>query len=368
MIRRGHSEYDEVKQMRNLIRATLALLFAAVCFPVLAEATAEQEGSVLDRALRNSPDDTVPIIDLGRPVAVHGDFDNDGVTDVALLTARRTVNTPSAAQELRSLDRLHANSIEVPSFFLEITLSGSPAMRIVDIGSYRVFETLETLPIGGEVHNVGIRIVCRDPDGVHREIITVDGTSGILRLSTNDTNTESSTLLDIDADGDLDAVIMKRLPEAGTGYETFVEWYDLDALEAGRVGSFALVRQLNSFLDGLAIALRQRNWQPIVDHISGGDGSLSTLSHVFVEHDENGANRAHTFDLHATEDAIADVVVTQFAENPFPHPSIGESSQARIRVEWTDGTIRYFTTTIQFLTNPFGGRLFAFLTEQASGP
>jgi hypothetical protein len=367
VIRRGDTEYDEVKQMRNLIRAIVPFLLVAVCTPSVAEAVAEQEEQIVNRALRNSPDSTVPIIDLDRPVAARGDFDNDGLSDVALLTMRSTGDSVRSAAELRALERLHAENIDVPSFVVEITLGGSPATTVIDIGSYRVFETLETLPVDTANSQIGIRVVCRDPDGVHREIIIVDRDAGVLRLSINDTNTESSVLLDIDSDGDLDAVIMRRLPEAGIGYETFVEWYDLGALEEGRAGSFALVRELNSFLGGLAIALERRNWQPVVSHISGADNTVSTLPHVFVEHDEEGGNRSLTFDLHLTEDVISDVLVTQFVESPFPYPAIGEASQARIRVEWDDGTTRHFTATVQLLSNPFEDRLFAFLTEEAGG-
>ena len=93
---------------------------------------------------------------------------------------------------------------------------------------------------------------------------------------------------------------------------------------------------------------------------------MESLSAVFVEYDENGENRSLTFDLQTT-DALADtVVVSQFSENPFPMPILGQSTRIRVRVEIGDVT-RHFSATVRVLSNPFAGRHFAFLTYGSSG-
>ena len=72
------------------------------------------------------------------------------------------------------------------------------------------------------------------------------------------------------------------------------------------------------------------------------------------------------FDLQTTDTPINAVVVTQFSENPFPEPILGQSTQARIRVE-SDGRTRYFSVVVRLLDNPFGPRRFAFLTDSSGG-
>jgi hypothetical protein len=361
----GDTEYDEVDQMRNMTKGTITVVL--LVFAVVVDAEPLSESMMLENALARSPENTTSVYDEAGPVHLAIDLNGDGLGDIVLLTVLAEPGVPESAAELSDERRIHETGNRIPLFFLEIYLQHDDAVHLMEIGRYEVWVALEKLPVSEQANpRICVSVTCRSEDGVHRDLILMDETGRTTRLQAATTTSERSQLSDLDDDGDLDLVVLRRLPEASRGYETFVEWYDLGAPQVGRSGSFPLVRELNGFLDGLANAVRLRLWRAVVSYVADAPQTTDTLPYVFAELNDEETDPGPGFDLQTTDTPINAVVVTQFSENPFPEPILGQSTQARIRVE-SDGRTRYFSVVVRLLDNPFGPRRFAFLTDSSGG-
>jgi hypothetical protein len=374
------TEYDEVEQMRNM-RRSLAALMLLVTSSLPAESGPQDQALLLEEGLSASPENTIIVCDNEGPLALYGDYNRDGLTDVAFLVVAREPGVVASATDLRDPVRIHSEPTPVPLFLLETYLRGDAAIHTITIGRHRMWDSLEQLLIAAApTPIIGVLGSFREPEGTYRVLVVFDDTGMASRLDINTAVAESSLIGDIDSDGVLDVVTMRRLPEAGRGYETFVELYHLD--EPGLVpsDSFPLVRELNMLVEGLEQALKQGNWAAIASYVApGGDGlsasgegpragnGTTDLSHVFVEYDVATEIRTYTFDLHAADYPISKVVATRFLENPFPDPILGQVTHLQLRVETSDERTRYFEVTVRLERNPFSGRRFAFLTDNLPG-
>lgn len=355
--------------MRNTppARSLLALLLAA-CLGPAAAATEDEHGPVdpLTTALSFSPEYTAPVVDAeGTPIARIADLNGDGRQDTALLTVAVDAGVPTSAEELSDPLRLYADQPISPLFILEVHMAGQEAVLTVELGRRTVWTDLEILELTESPTPLAIAVEFRTRFASTTDLVVFQR-EDVSRFSFENSRNERGLVVDITSDGVLDVVTARRVPEAGRGYETFLELHELRPPGYARTASLPVVRTVNSFLEAAAGEMEEGQWAALRSRVEGPstNGALAAAFHGVADEDEVADTR---FDYHRSGEDITSVTFPRLADNPFPSPYVGRTFRIVFRVDCCDAPSRFFEATVALDANPFVGSVVAFLTEDGSG-
>jgi hypothetical protein len=323
---------------------------------------------IADDALFLSPEYTVPVRNRsGDPMAVAADFNEDGLIDVALLTVAADPRFDATQQALSETSRLYDSSAIRPLFLLETLFQLSDTIVTVELGRQVILDELSLVYLSGDT-DPAVRVAFRSSSGTTDHLVSFsrDGRANRLRLS--DSPSEFGELADLDGDQTLEAVAARRVPEAGRGYETFLELYRLSDRGYTRVAGFAVVRQLAAFLEEVQLHVLNGEWEAVVEHIAAPEGltTLDILSRTFELIEVNGEPPSDSM-ASSVPTPIDEVIGMQLSDNPFPVPFRGQAISVPFRIRCCGEEIRVYNAMLQMEANPFTGRRFSFLTELESG-
>lgn len=338
----------------------LLLLAAALAAPVAADDEPEAYDP-LAVALSFSPEYTTPVVGADdTPVARIADFNGDGRPDTALLTVAVDVRVPTSAEVLSDPLRLYAEQPVDPLFILETHLAGQEAILTVELGRRTVWTSLEILPLTEAPTPLAVAVGFRNRAATTTELVVFQR-DDVSRFTLENSRNERGVLTEITSDGVLDIVTARRVPEAGRGYETFLELYELRPDGYARTASLPVVRTVNAFLDAAALEMEQEAWKPLRDRVEGpAQNGLLGAAFAGVADDDQVADTR--FDYPETGEDITAVTFPRLADNPFPSPYIGRAFRSVFRVECCDESPRFFEATVALDANPFDESVLAFLT------
>jgi hypothetical protein len=321
---------------------------------------------LLQAALRYSPEYTRPIINAdGSPLAVYHDLNGDGSTDVAILTVLAEPGVPADLRALRETERLFRTDAPTPLFVLETYFAGSEAVQTVELGRRSALGGMELLPLtDAAMFPIAIAVKTRGATGGETNLLVYSPGGMIRRLELRETERERYQFTDLDADGALDIVVTRRLPEAGRGYETFVELWTLAGNGYASLESFGLVRELQRFLGVAGNHIVAGQWDAVASLVQpDGADSATILSRVFTGVAADEEMEESVFDYPETGAPVSAVVFPGIRENPIPYPYLGAQITLVFRVECCDAPPRFFSAIIRLSENPFSEPRFLFLTR-----
>lgn len=372
MARTDATEYDEprVKSNRRLVLFSLLLALAAAYAGADdgPEVDADQSrGELVEAALRYSPEYTRPIVNAdGTPVAVYHELNGDGLTDVAILTVLAEPGVPTELTNLRETSRIFRPGRPNPLFVLETYFAGHEAVQTVELGRKPALGGMELLPLSeGSPFPVAIAVRMRSAAGSENNLIIYSPGGMIRQLQLQETARERYQLTDLDQNGTIDIVVTRKLPEAGRGYETFLELLTLGGNSYVSRASFGLVRELQEFLNVAANHISSAQWNALEELVraDGTDDDGSLLSRAFQGVADDEEVEGSTFDYPETGAVVTAVVLPVILENPFPYPYLGTHFTAMFRVECCDGYPRFYSAIVELSEYPFDEPRFAFLTH-----
>ncbi|MCK4514335.1 MAG: hypothetical protein KAU31_03705, partial [Spirochaetaceae bacterium] len=301
----------------------------------------------------------------GTPVAVYHELNGDGLTDVAILTVLDEPGVPTELANLRETSRIFRTDDPNPLFVLETYFAGHEAVQTVELGRKPALGGMELLQLSeGSPFPVAIAVRMRSSAGTENNLIIYSPGGMIRQLQLQETARERYQLTDLDQNGTMDIVVTRRLPEAGRGYETFLELLTLDGNSYISRASFGLVRELQEFLNVAANHISAARWEALEELVradGADDGSLLSRAFQGVAEDEEGEESV--FDYPEIEAVVTAVVLPVFLENPFPYPYFGTHFKVVFRVECSDGYPRFFSAIVELSEYPFDEPRFAFLTR-----
>jgi hypothetical protein len=328
---------------------------------------------LVERALELSPGYTQPLLaDTGAPVVLLGDLDRDGRTDVMSLTTLRERGVPRSITELRRTSRLFREDVARPFFHLEIYLAGEDAVRTVSLGRWPAIGDVSLLPLGeSEGPPFAVIAEMRSAAGDEANVFTVSSGGQVQRLQLREDPQERFHIADITGNGMLDVVIARRLPEAGRGFETFLELLEFGEEGFAPTASFPLVRDLRAFLDTSAAHILAGDWRMLGETVSPLPGAATDeetlLARTFTGVANDDEDTGPVFDHHTTGSPVRDVMMPVILENPFPFPYAGTSFTLVFRVEPEEGPARLYSAVVALDANPFVQNRFHFLTLDNPG-
>ncbi|TFH03642.1 MAG: hypothetical protein E4H09_04880 [Spirochaetales bacterium] len=361
--------------MRNLTRIPLSVAFLIITISTATAQSDNPDHLLVSRALAVSPEYTMPVLkDDGSPVSVFFDFNGDTLTDVAILTVTREQDVSDRMAVLSERVRIYAPPATIPLFVLEPYFQNDAAIQTVELGRFPVVSSMDLLSVSRtEPYPVAIRVETRSQEGSTAELLIHDGTGRVSRFRAANTRNRRSLIEDIDRDGTLDIIVMSQFPEAGRGYETFMERYEFQKAGVVGIGAFPLVRELATFLSAVEEAMRRGDWEFVLEQVDAGmigeTQGTEILRQVFLElaEDDLIVSTPPGFDLDQSGEAIDSVTFPDFLANPFPDPVLGASIRVVFRVDIPEQVYRYFAASVRLEQDPFTGRRFAFLTDTLSG-
>lgn len=336
-------------------------------------------GELLAGAARYSPEYTRRVLnDAGEPLAYFADLNADERLDLALLTVVDEPGVEPRAAVLSDPSRLYSDQTPDPRYILEIYYAGQEAIVTVNLGARIVWDGMALVELTPDPVVPGITLTFRSSAGSETELVVFQGSS-ISRVSLVVNRNQSGELVDVDDDGIMEVVLARRVPEAGRGFETFLELRELTHNGYQRAASLPLVRSLNGFLDRAAEAMEAERWDELrglarrpagdgvpparpVEHAGSAD-QAPLLSDLFgaIADDETIPITSFAYPGEGTD--IAGVTFPRLIDNPFPEPFRGQDVRLVFRVDCCDGERAFYQARVGLDPNPFAGTPFAFLTH-----
>lgn len=349
---------------RRLSAAVLLLCVAALT-------SAQDRVALVNRALAASPASTRAVTSAGRPVALIRDIDLDGHEDVFLLTIEG-----AAAVEWSSLQnpsRLFSSETDAHSFFLEAFLGSEDGPHLLGsfpMGRKTVLDTFELRQIMVDAPTpVAIVIRFEEIQGAEERwtIVTEDGEVSFLALY--ESPRMSFRYEDINGDGRNDIVISQQGFEAGTGFETFITWYNWNGRDYVVHRATNVVRNLNRFFAEVRGLVAQSRTDELIDLAFRQAEEAVDLETVLVPVPDTPADAARRVIAALTGtsgDRISDVVFPTILENPFLRTSQEWVFTPLVRVDCC-GESYFFRVRVAMDQNPFSGRQFYFVPQDQPG-
>ncbi len=371
------SEYDEERLMRNTVPTAaaclllLTLLWSAVPERLRAEETDDQMRSVvLEEALRFSPQYTSPVLTAnGAPIAVYDDLNANGRLDVAILTIVGDPRLEAVADRLSNPLRIYDEDAIEPTYILETYFSGQDAIVTVELGRHEVWNGISLRRLTPEPYPVAIEIGFRSRSGLRTDLVIYHAGGSISRFSVDESRNQRGIIADIDGDGTLDIATAQRAPEAGRGYETFLDLHKLQPQGYRRTASLPLVRAANEFLAAAAREMESGSWEALWRRLESTPATVpetnrltTDLADAFAGVLDEDMDESR-FDYPESGAPVESVTFPRLADNPFPAPFLGRSFRLVFRVECCDEAPRFFEAVVGLTANPFSGEPLAFLTE-----
>jgi len=246
MARTDVTEYDEPRVKSNrrpLLPGFLLTIFLVLAAaPAVADDPKEAEVTIaqirdelVEAALRYSPEHTRPVLNAdGTPVAIFHELNGDELTDIAILTVLAEPGVPTGLANLRETSRLFRTASPNPFFVLETFFAGRETVQTVELGRKPALGGIELLQLSeASPFPVAISVEMRGAAGSENNLLIYSPGGMIRRLQLQETPRERYQLADLDQNGTVDIVVTRRLPEAGRGYETFLELLRSGARVAG---------------------------------------------------------------------------------------------------------------------------------------
>ena len=330
---------------------------------------------LLRAALAVSPASTTAVRDGSLPLGIVRDANGDGRAEVFLLT----VESSDGLQWdfLRDSRRLFDADADPFSFYLEVYVNDGTAMRF--FASYPMGR--KVLPTAFELREIVVD--SPSPFAVVVRFEEVQGSEERWTVFARDMTVSSLALyesprmsfefVDINGDRRRDVVIYQQGFEAGTGFETFITWYNWNNRAFVVYRATNVVRNLNEFfshirslatesdLAGL-IALtaadpRAETVRPTADPPSPESFRLADFLRPLPETSSGAANRL----LRAFQrgESVA-VVFPEILENPFPRQG-RQIFVPVVRVTCCGETTYFFQARIAMSSNPFAVNQFFFV-------
>ncbi len=207
-----------------------------------------------------------------RPLTVFRDIDDNGLEDVFVLLMEvpgeeggisdipvRFGSVSEAA--ITDMARLFSESY---AFYLALflrTTDGFVSMYRIPLGQWSVFESFRGLRIDADRNMpFAVRISFQTQEGRESLQVAFSEYNNFSFFTLKASISVSTETRDIDGDGLLDIVEWRRVFEEGTGYETFLTWFRWDGTKFSQRDSTNIVRNLNSFLEGLGKLLSGEKW------------------------------------------------------------------------------------------------------------
>ena len=372
--------------MRNTRTTAQSLPILGLLLLLLASSGSADEQSdrseLLEKALSVSPEYTRTIaVHNGEPLTLFQDLNGDDALDVSMLTVTFDPRVEPTLEALSNSARLYAEDTVHPVFILETYFAGQEAITTVEIGRRTVLTDFGLVRLTTEAFPVAVTLGFRNRSGAETDLVIFHDRGRVSRFTYEETRNRRGTLVDLDGDGSLDVVTTIRVPEAGRGYETFIELWEIGETGFSRTASLPLVRTVNSFLQETTADIEAEAWSLVGERVrlpSDGEqhspfaADVTALESVFLAtgHDDEGDEESDApgvFDYPASEVDVAEVTFPRLADNPFPAPYLGRSFRLVFRVECCDGDPRFFEATVALGENPFGSSPLAFLTHGESG-
>jgi len=322
-------------------------------------------GELASLASRYSPEYTRPVLNPdGSPLAVYHDLNGDGLRDVAVLAVLAEQGVSTDLITLRETSRLFRLDGPRPLFVVESYFAGSEAVQTVELGRRAALGGMELLHLSSVADfPVAVAVQTRGTSGGETNLLVFSEGGAIRRLELHETARERFQMVDLDEDGRLDIVVTRSLPEAGRGYETFVEYWTLDDGSYAIEASFGIVRELQNFLDRAAGHMVASRWEELQALIAHGQTEDELLSRAFRGVPKDEETEPTVFDYRDSGAAIKSVTLPIIRENPFPYPYLGTHISLVFRAECCDANPRFFSAVVALLHDPFSGTRFAFLTD-----
>ncbi len=375
----ANPEYDEGSLMRNTRRPAhsrpiLGLLILLIASGVSADEERHDRSELLEKALTVSPEYTRSVAARsGQPLTLFHDLNGDDDLDVALLTVAFDPRVEPTLEALSNTTRLYAEELIEPVFILETYFAGQEAITTVEIGRRAVLTDYGLIRLTTEAFPVAVTLSFRSRSGTETDLVIFHDRGRISRFTYEETRNRRGSLVDLNDDGSLDIVTSLRVPEAGRGYETFIELWEIGPSGFSRTASLPLVRTVNEFLLEATAEMEAEAWALVGERVRQGSDSGS-LESVFLAtgHDderdgEEEFEEPGVFDYPATGLDVVEVTFPRLADNPFPSPYIGRHFRLVFRVECCDRDPRFFEAAVALAGNPFVGRPIAFLTHGETG-
>ena len=352
--------------MRNthaVARRTLILLLVFTASLYAGDTHEQLREEVLEQAFRFSPEYTAPVLSSAQyPEAIFTDLNGNGQLDVAMLTIVADPRVDATTANLSNPLRLYNRDVVEPVFILEAYFSGQEAIVTVELGRRPLWNTMGFRRLTAEPFPVAIEIGFRSLSGSRTDLVVFHEGGKVSRFSFEESRNKRGFIVDVDDDGSYDVVTTHRVPEAGRGFETFLELYKLQPEGYRRVASLPIVRTVNDFLAASARDMRAGDWNTLRTRLQGEPELGRAFRGIADEEIAEGR-----FDHPVSGVPIERVTFPRLTDNPFPAPYFGRSFRLVFRVECCDDEMRFFEAVVQLSPNPFAGAPVAFLTEHEAG-
>jgi hypothetical protein len=215
----------------------------------------------------------------------------------------------------------------------------------------------------GNHTSTALSVQTRSSRGDQNTLLVFSAGGRISRMELHESQHERYYMADLTGNGVVDVMVSRRVPEAGRGYETFLELYVLRAGAYESAAAFPVVRELREFLESAASDMMAGRWDALAGRTATGDESgAPALGELFIGVPGEDGQRAFPFDHAESGNPVATVMLPVLVENPFPFPYAGTRFSLLFRVEPQSGPARLYSATVGLAANPFEEPRFSFLT------
>lgn len=348
---------------------TLLTLVSVSAVGVIAEPITSVVQLERAAAAASSPQTQAVLTPGDRPLGIAADFDRSGTLDYAMLTVPAQGESRPTLAELSDRVRLFRAQTEPMEFRLEVFFQRDGALgppsevifgRRVGLSGITLLElsTQESAPLA-------IRVDFLDPIATEEHLVVFRRDGSLSQMVLSASANERSTFLDVTRDGLLDLLISRRLPEAGRGFETYLDFFVLTDGSYELAASTNIVRNLQSFVATTQRLIEERRWTELLDHAGGPYGEQSVeeqLRNLFAPI-SRGSEEPLEFVFAEEPLEIQEVVFPQIADNPFRAPFLGESIELTFRVSCCGWEDHLYSAVVELSANPFYGRQYRLLTR-----
>ncbi len=321
-------------------------------------------GEIERAALKGFSGKTFPVMKNSHPMAIYHDFDDDGLTDILLVSVDRQGDADY--EILSDFSRLFRETATT-AFFADLFVQKSGEMVRVfslPLGAHFVLDSLSFVPLRKKRGYPFAAVVSfQMKQGYERQWIVFAGKSQVSLYSMKETLSSYISVDDIDQDGIQDIVSYERVFEEGKGYETYAVWHRWNGKEYKTYKSTAIVRNLTRFLERATELMIAGRWEEFVrfgvdPHELEGRKEKETSffrGRIFIPQ-EKGLAQEHV------DWKIVNVVFPEILENPFKiRDKNGYSFLFPIRVLYEHGESLVFSVGVKLNKNPFAARQFSFI-------
>ena len=353
--------------MRNTTAAVLAAALLSLPGVLCARDAPLTPAALIERAGTYSPEYTEFVRRAdGSPLSIVRDLNGNSLLDVAILSIAGGSDTTPTVAALSDPDRLYRTEERDVLFVVEVYYQGDEAMHVVELGRRRLWQGFSIREFGKNGGPIALEVEFRSLEGSNRELLLFASAGRITRLSLHETRSEGWLIADVNSDGVDDVVLTRRVPEAGRGFETFLELYSVIGGEARRTSSLGVVRALSLFFEKTAGEIEAARWSDVRKRVESDSPPEAALAQAFRPAPDEESDGG-PFDYPAFPVRQVTAVFPRIADNPFPVPYLGQETRILFRIECCDEPPRVFMATVRMSDNPFEGPVFAFLTERETG-